>query len=338
MDYARLNYIAQPGDGVTRFIRKLGPYDKYSINWGYRWIANAETPEDELTTLDQWILDKADDPMYRFGGSRGLDPETQTEDLGDNSMLASTYGLKNLSAVVPKLLDWTTKDGENYSDTREIYGEILNQWRRFVGHVTTNVGGVIENKKSSDQDGAVFTLPPESQQVEAMKWLQAHAFSTPDWLLDEELLRRMEGSGVVNRIRGLQSGMLNNLLSATRAQRLIEAEAFKGTNTYTVYQMFRETRQGLFSELGGGNKIDTYRRNLQRAFVARMEYMMTNEAPGFQAREVSIGMSDIRPAVRAELKALKSQVRVAIPRYSDRASKVHLEDLVERIDNVLDPD
>ena len=338
MDYARLNYIAQPGDGVTRFIRKLGPYDKYSINWGYRWIDDAETPEDELATLDEWILEKADDPVYRFAGGRGLDPQTQTEDLGDNSMKASTYGMMNLARVIPNLLDWTTTDGEDYSDTREIYGEILGQWRRFTGHVITNVGGIIENKKSTDQEGAVFTLPSEAQQVEAMKWLQKHAFSTPEWLLDENLLRRMEGSGVVERIRSIQSGYLNSLLSPTRAQRLIEAEAFKGTNTYTIYQMFRETREGLFSELASAKKIDTYRRNLQRAYVARMAFMMTNEAPGFQARQVNIGMSDIRPAVRAELKALQAQVKTAKNRYTDRASKVHLDDLLERIDSVLNPD
>lgn len=336
MDYARLNYIAQPGDGVTRFIRKIGPYDKYAINWGYRWIANADTPEDELGTLDQWIMEKAGDPMYRFGESRGTDPETQTEDLGDNSVKASTYGMQNLMKVVPNLLDWTTTDGENYDDTQEIYGEILGQWRRFVGHVVTNIGGVVENKKSTDQAGVVFEVVSEAQQKAAMNWMQEHALSTPDWLLDEDLLRRMESFGAVERIRGVQTSFLNQLLDPARAQRLIEAEAFKGTNTYTVYQLFGETRQGLFSELAGANSIDTYRRNLQRAYVARMHYLMTEEARGFQARQVNIGQSDIRPAVRSDLKALKGQVQAAIPRYSDRASRVHLEDLLERINDVLD--
>lgn len=337
MDYARLNYIAQPGDGVTSFIRKLGPYDKYSINWGYRVIPGANSPEAEIKTLDQWIIDKADDRRFRFGGSRGTDPETQTEDLGDNSVKASTYGMQNLMKVVPNLLDWTTTDGEDYSDTREIYNEILGQWRRFVGHVATNVGGVIENKKSSDQEGAIFSVAPEKQQVEAMKWMHQHAFSSPQWLLDEELLRRMENYGAVNRIRNVQTSFLNSLLDPTRAQRLIEAEAFKGRNTYTVYQLFGDVRKGLFSELATTKNIDTYRRNLQRAFVARMEYMMNNEANPFQARQVSISQSDIRPAVRAELKALKSQVTSAKGKYTDRASKAHLEDLLERVNSILDP-
>jgi hypothetical protein len=118
---------------------------------------------------------------------------------------------------------------------------------------------------------------------------------------------------------------------------LIEAEAFKGRNTYTVYQLFGDARKGIFSELGSTQNIDTYRRNLQRAFVSRMEFLMTSEARGFQARQVSISQSDIRPAVRAELKTLKSQVNTAKGKYTDRASKVHLEDLLERINQILDP-
>jgi len=337
MDYARVNYIAQPGDGVTRFIRKIGPYDKYVINWGYRVIPNANTPEAESSTLDQWILDKANDRMFRFGSSNGHNPESQTEDLGDNSVLASTYGMENIMKVVPNLLEWTTTDGENYDDTREIYNEIIGQWRRFVGHVITNVGGITEDFKSTDQEGAIYNVVSEQQQVAAMNWMNKYAFSKPEWLLDEELLRKMESYGAVNRIRTTQVSFLNNLLDATRAQRLIEAEAFKGTNTYTIYQMFADVRKGLFSELASGTEIDTYRRNLQRAFVERLEFMMTNEVSQFQARTVDISQSDIRPVVKSELKTLQREVSNAIGRYSDRASRVHLEDLKDRIADILDP-
>ncbi|MFY0594597.1 zinc-dependent metalloprotease [Roseivirga sp.] len=337
MDYARVNYIAQPGDGVERFIRKIGPYDKYVINWGYRVIPGANTPEAETSTLDQWILDKADDRMYRFGSSNGFNPESQTEDLGDNSVLASTYGMMNLMKVIPNLLDWTTTDGEDYTETREIYNESIGQWRRFVGHVVTTIGGVTEDFKSADQEGAVYNVVPEKRQVEAMAWMHKHAFSTPEWLLDEGLLRKLEGYGAVNRIRTTQVSYLNRLLDATRAQRLIEAEAFKGRNTYTIYQLFADTRKGLFSELSSGAVIDTYRRNLQRAFVARLEFMMNNESSQFQARQVSISQSDIRPVVKAELKTLQRDVNSAMSKYSDRASRLHLEDLKDRISNILDP-
>ena len=339
MDYARLNYIAQPGDGVTRFIRKIGPYDKYSINWGYRVIPGADTPEEEKATLDQWILDKADDRMYRFGSGDGSNPEAQTEDIGDNSMKADAYGMENLMKVVPNLLEWTTKPGEDYSDTEEIYGEIIGQWRRFVGHVITNVGGITENYKSADQPGAVYEVVPESQQVEAMNWLMKYAFNTPKWLLDEELLRKMQNYGAVNNIRSTQASYLNSLLDPTRMQRLIEAEAFKGRNTYTIYQLLTDTREGLFSELATGADVTTYRRNLQRAFVERCKYLMENEASNFQSRQVDISQSDIRPVVKGELKSLLRVVNAAQSRYaSNRAVNLHLVDLKDRIEEILDQD
>jgi len=337
MDYARVNYIAQPGDGVTRYIRQIGPYDHYSINWGYRFLPNANTPEEELPTLRQWILDGSDNRMLRYGGRSGANPEGQTEDLGDNSMKASAYGMENLKKVIPNLLEWTTKEGENYNETQEIYGEILSQWRRFVGHVVTNIGGITENLKSSDQEGAVYEVVPESQQIEAMQWMHKYAFSTPNWVLDEQLLRRIEEYGAIERIRSVQASFVNSTLDPTRMQRLIEAEAFKGRNTYTIYQLVHDLRKGLFSELETGQEINTYRRNLQRAFIARMEYLMTNEASIFQRRRVNIGQSDIRPVVKSELKALNKQLKAALPKYTSRASRIHIADALDRIDAILNP-
>ncbi len=337
MDYARVNYIAQPGDGVTRFIRKIGPYDKYSINWGYRVIPSAKTPEAESSILDQWIMEKANDKMYRFGSSNGSNPEAQTEDLGDNAVKASMYGMENLKKVVPNLLTWTTTPGEDYTETNEIYNEIIGQWRRFTGHVTTVIGGITEDLKSADQSGAVYNVVPEAYQKEAMAWMQKYAFSTPDWLLDEELLRRLESYGAVNRIGATQSSFLNSVLDPTRAQRLIEAEAFKGRNTYTIYQLFGDMRSGLFSELKSGAQIDTYRRNLQRAFVEKLESLMTTDSNSFQARQVNVAQSDIRPVVKSELKTLQQEIKSNKGKFTDRASSVHLEDLLDRIAEILDP-
>jgi hypothetical protein len=337
MDYARVNYIAQPGDGVSRFIRKIGPYDKYSINWGYRVIPSANTPQAESSTLDSWIMEKANDRMYRFGSSNGSNPEAQTEDLGDNAVKASMYGMENLKKVVPNLLKWTTTAGEDYTETNEIYGEIIGQWRRFTGHVTTVIGGITEDLKSTDQSGAVFNVVPEAYQKEAMDWMQKYAFSTPEWLLDEDLLRRLENYGAVNRVSATQSSFLNSVLDPTRAQRLIEAEAFKGRNTYTIYQLFGDMRKGLFSELTAGQAIDTYRRNLQRSFVERLESLMTTDSNSFQARQVNVSQSDIRPVVKSELKTLQQEIKSNKSKFTDRASSVHLDDLLDRINKILDP-
>lgn len=158
MEYARQNYVAQPGDKNIRFIRKIGPYDKYAVNWGYRMIPEAETPEDEKPILDQWIMDKADDPIYRFASSTGYDPSAQTEDLSDDPVQASTYGLMNLKKVVPNLIEWTSTPGKGYDDLEEIYGELISQWARYAGHVATNIGGIYQSiKKLGSERSALYS-------------------------------------------------------------------------------------------------------------------------------------------------------------------------------------
>ena len=127
MDYARFNYVAQPGDEGVALMPNIGPYDKYAIKWGYRPILDAKSADDEKKTLDSWILEQAGDPMYRFGRQQGtvIDPSSQTEDLGDDAVLASEYGIKNLKRIVPNLIEWTAEDGKNYDDLETMYGQVL---------------------------------------------------------------------------------------------------------------------------------------------------------------------------------------------------------------------
>ena len=148
MDYARYNYIAQPGDTNIRFIRQMGPYDHYVTNWGYRYIPSANSPEAEKTTLNKWIAEKGDDPIYRFGRqSSRFDPQSQTEGIGNNPVKASDYGISNLKYVAKNLPKWTSDRTNDYNDLEELYGELLGVWSRYVGHVVTNIGGVYENLK-----------------------------------------------------------------------------------------------------------------------------------------------------------------------------------------------
>ena len=158
MDYARFNYVAQPEDKGVALMPNIGPYDKHAINWGYRPILD-QSAEDEKTTLNQWILDKADDPMYRFGRQQRpvIDPSSQTEDLGDDAVKASNYGIANLKRIVPKLIDWTYEEGKNYDDLSTLYDQVFGQFNRYMGHVRSNIGGVYQYNKTYEQEGAVFT-------------------------------------------------------------------------------------------------------------------------------------------------------------------------------------
>ena len=330
MDYARQNYIAQPGDGVERFIRKIGPYDKYAINWGYRVIPDAETPEDEVSTLNQWILDKADDPMYRFGQSTGYDPSAQTETLSDDPVQASTYGMMNLQRVTPNLVEWTSRPGQGYDDLEEIYGELIGQWNRYVGHVITNIGGVYMERITSNQEGDVYRPVSKEYQEKAMQFMIENAFTTPEWLLDENILRNIEHAGAVERIQSLQGRHLRSVMNTSRMLRLIEDEAFRGSDAYTIGEMLEDVRLGIWSELASSSSIDVYRRNLQRTYLSSVKSLMESD-------DSDVDGSDIKPLLREELRTLKTEVDRAVNRTVDRSTVVHLQDVQNRIENILDP-
>ncbi len=337
MDYARYNYVAQPEDENIRFIRQLGPYDMYSIEWGYRYIPSVEKPEDELETTRSWIEAHEGDSMYMFGSRGNIDPRSQTECVGDDNVKASEYGITNLKRVVPNLIEWTSTQGENYDDLQELYGELLGVWRRYLNHVVTNVGGVYETLKTYGQEGAVHEHVPTAVQKEAMAFLQDHAFETPYWLMDKEILMRITSAGALDRLRGVQVSILNNLMDMGRMQRLIEAETFNGSAAYGLMDMCKDLRQGLWSELTNGSNIDVGRRNLQRAYLERMEYMLNNEqGVSYGNTQVDVSQSDIRAVVKAEMKALKKSIESALKKTKDEMTKVHLEDCLDRIDAAMD--
>ncbi|MDN3674474.1 zinc-dependent metalloprotease [Flavobacterium branchiarum] len=339
MDYARFNYIAQPGDKNIRFIRKMGAYDHYALNWGYRVIPNAKSVEDELPTLDKWILEKAGNPIYKFGKqSSSFDPSSQTEDIGNNSMKASTYGLKNLEYVASHLSEWTSSVSNNYNDLDELYKELLDVWSRYVGHVVTNVGGVYENLKNPNQAGNVYEVVPKAKQIEAMNWLQANAFASPTWIVNLNTLKNINYSGYTERFRSLQVRHLNNLLSFGRIGRLMDAEII-GTDTYKALDFLKDVRKGIWKEANTPTNVTIYRRNLQRGYIDRMAYLMTEEIkPSDRATEYyNVAQSDIRALVRGELNTLKKTLSTAKAMGVNTETKYHYEDCIKRIDLVLNP-
>lgn len=347
MDYARFNYVAQPGDEGVALMPNIGVYDKYAIKWGYKPIL-ATTAEDEKSILDTWILEHAGNPLYRFGNQQVgdiVDPSSQTEDLGDDAVKASEYGIANLKRIVPKLIEWTAEDGKNYEDLDKLYGQVFSQFNRYMGHVSNNIGGVYENHKTYDQEGVVYTAVSKEHQRKAMAFLQEQLFQTPQWMLDQNILNRIEYSGFLEQIRSMQVRTLNNTLSLGKMARPIENETANGKEGYSLLQMMSELRSGIWSELGNGKSIDTYRRNLQIAHIDRLAYLMTAENQskasdygGYRkSTEVNTSQSNIRTLARAELNPLQRYVKNARGRVSDTMTRYHLDDVSERIESILNP-
>lgn len=334
MDYARQNYIAQPGDGVTRFIRKIGPYDRYAVNWGYRLIAGAATPEEERPTLDRWIRERADDPRYRFLPLSPHDPRAQMEALSSDNVRAGTYGLENLKRVVPRLHEWAVREGESYRELSGIYNELISVWNRYVHHVITNIGGVHENRKSAGQEGTVYSPVEAERQREAMAFLQENAFTTPHWLLDQTVLDRIEASGSIHRIRSMQERFMDRLLDADRIERLIEAEAVHGPQSYTLREMIEGLYRAVWIELESGESIDPFRRNLQRTWIDRASSRLDSDRLILFERA---GASDLRPLFRNQLIDLREALRSALREPPDEMTRLHLQDLFEEVSRLLDP-
>ena len=209
-------------------------------------------------------------------------------------------------------------------------------------HVVTLVGGVYENRKASDQAGMVYEVVPAADQQAAMAFLETQVFDTPAWLLDDAILRRIEPAGAVDRLRGRQVSILNTLLDPTRMQRLIEAESIDSEG-YTLIEFMEDLKDSIWRELDQTRPVvDTYRRNLQRGYLERMDYLMTEEFnssfTSYYGTTVDVSQSDIRPVVRGVLDALQREASAAGRRATDRMTKYHLEDVYNRINNILNPE
>jgi hypothetical protein len=351
----RFNYAAQPGDHVPPE-RRMGVWDAWAIRWGYRPIIGAESPEEESETLNQWIVERADKPWFRFASAQfGMDvewdPYRMTEGISDDPVEAAELGMNNLRIMMDNLMEWVLDDGEDYYELETHYLQALTQWNRYAEHAAAAVGGTWTHHKRYGEEGAVYTAIEPEYQRKAMRFIDEHVLRTPTWALDMDVLRRLEHAGAVERIRAYQELAVQRLLNHARLARLIEHEAFLGSATYTPTQMLDETREIVWRELGSGAAIDTYRRNQQRAYLQQAHALLheaesdhwspprsgnlrvgSNDDPPLNG-DLHIAQSDIRPLIRDQLGLLRQEIEAALARgVSDRMSRIHLEDALVRID------
>ena len=347
MDYARFNYVAQPEDKGVSLMPNVGIYDKHSIRWGYRPILEAKSAKDEKPILDQWIRAHEKDPMYRFGSQQfgnPIDPSSQTEDLGDDAIKASLYGIENLKKIVLNLNKWTYSEGDDFQELEDLYAQIFNQYNRYMGHVIANIGGVYENYKTFDQSGSVYSHVVKNHQKQCMKFLNEQLFKTPAWLINKDISNKIEFTGLTERIRKSQSNNLKKILDFARLARVIENNALNNNKSYSLIEMLNDLQSGIWSELRTSSAITVYRRNLQKAYIERMDYLINkkqSEITGIEKytlkrTKVNINQSDIISVCRGKLEELKSQIKKRLPSYRDEYSKYHLKDMINRIDSTLD--
>ena len=348
MDYALFNYVAQPEDGVTDFFPKIGDYDKWAIKWGYSYFEDAKTEKEEKAILNEMTKEAYKNNRLWFGTETSpYDPRYQTEDIGDNAMRASEYGIKNLKRILPNLIEWSSEKGESYSELDDLYNALTGQFRRYMGHVTKNVGGIYDSPKTYDMAGNQFTVVPKSIQKDAVAFLNTQLFTTPKWLLNQDVLSKINPESGVEAVKSMQDATLSSLLAGDRMVRFFETSTTSKDN-YSVDELISDLNKGIFSELKGASSIDMYRRNIQKLYVDKLiELLKPGTASvravpvgvtyGFSTRRVNLAQTDLPSIARGQLNALKNELKMSSARMSDRMSKYHVQDLISRIGLALDP-
>lgn len=336
MDYARFNYVAQPEDGITRagIFPRIGIYDKWSIEWGYRWLPQFQTPEDEVAFSNQSIIEKLKtDVRYTFGTeSDPNDPRNQSEDLGDDSMLASLYGIKNLKRIVPQILTWSYEPNKSYAGAGEIYSGVVSQFNRYLGHVTKNVAGIYSNSITVEQtDEIAREFVPANIQKRAIAFLNEQLFTTPEWLIDRQLMEKAKILPV-NVICSLQSGVLARLINKNTLDKMSENEILNGKKAYTSAQMFNDLKKVIWSNLG---QSDIYKRNMQKAYVENLINMLDKKGNADKNASGKRPAYSEAPAIaHGQLTELKRLTTSAASMTSGTA-KGHYQNLITLIDTAL---
>ena len=335
MDYSRFNYVAQPEDGIAvqDLIPKIGPYDKWATMWGYKPIPGAKTPEDEKPTLDKWAREQDEKPYLRFSteGQGGTDPGDNTEAVGDGDAVEATrLGIRNLARVSEMLLTAATVNyqGEPFDELEQVYGRMVGQWTTEMNHVVRIIGGVDSTQRHIGQQGVRFSTVPRAKQVEALNFLLQNAFTTPDFMIRPEILRQIQPTGVLDRVRTAQAGILGGLLQAARLDRMAEQSVLDGAVAYSPLDFLTDLRRGVWSELAKpGTAINVYRRNLQRAYLDQMDGRVNGQGSS----------AEVRALAKGELRALDRQLQTALATAKDELTRRHLTDCRDEIATTLNP-
>lgn len=341
MDYSRFNYVAQPGDNIPQelLFPRINTYDEWAIEWGYRRFPEIDDPKAELPKINEWIIEKTKDPLYRFGTeSNPSDPRLQSEDLGENQMETNELGVKNLKYIMEHLVEWTTEPNKGYDNLRTLYGEVLTQYKRYMNHVAKYVGGVYGETKVVEQPGANYTHVSKEKQKEAISFLKKHLFEPQLWLVPNDVLDKIT-TRPDDSIEGTYTAVLKNLVSRRVMLNLVKDEVMNGANAYTMADFYKDMDGIVFTNISSDVKKAAYQRMLQKAYVDAIISLYKREAPagrpGAPVQTQKSDNSDVTAMAYYQLKAIKAKCTTRAAS-GTTATKAHYTYLVEHIENILE--
>lgn len=360
MDYARFNYVAQPEDNISQkgIFPRIGDYDDWAIEFGYKLLFDKNEYE-EKPIMNALVKERLKNKRLLYLMQRAPynpnypDPRAQNEDIGDNAMLAGEYGIKNLKRILPNLTTWLREEGENYDQIDEVYTEVRGQYMRYINHVLSNVGGVYETPRTQEQDGGdIFVPVPKAKQLEAMDFLKRQIFTTPTWLVDYNIQKQFNQDQVVDEVRNALDGFVGNLLHRGRFARFIDNTAMLANKTYMLEEYIADLRKNIYSEVYQKKSTDWYKRLFQKIFVERVSDLLANPPtvafpPGlsdpkprrtwsrFVFGQMDFSKSDVPSVLKACLRTLRNDIKLALLTATDNMTKFHYQDILDRIETAL---
>jgi hypothetical protein len=339
MDYARFNYVAQPEDHIAQkgIFPRIGIYDKWAIQWGYTYLPVADEQADKKI-VNKWIIDSLkSNPRLWFGTETNpFDPRSQTEDLSDDNVVASEYGIKNMKRLAANLINWTKEEAGHYEHLQSMYTAMLGQFNRYMNHVLRNIGGIYETPKSEEQAGDIYEPTPKAKQVAALQFLNRQLFTTPTWLLDKSILNKITMPLGNENVNTIQINVLNSLISPTRLNRIsASANRFNlaTTDYLSIDELLKEVLKTITVEMNTHANADLYRRNLQRAFVETLSNTIDLKSP----TAASVKNTDAFTFSKIALQRFRAQIQANVALTTDATTKYHYQDLADKIKLALDP-
>jgi len=340
MDYARFNYVAQPEDHVSRagLFPRIGDYDMWAIQWGYRPIPEAMDEEQERKILNKIVIDSlaANKRLWFGSGEMWPDSRCLTEDLGNDNMKANEYGIRNLKQIITRLPEWTREEADQYKNLADMYSVLKGQYFTYIGHVINNIGGQYVNTKSIEQSGDVYGNMPKAKSKEAIDFLNRNLFHTPNWIANP-IFKNKVSSSTSRDFSNSADWHISNLFRASLLNRLSEISA-SSPKAYSVNEYLTDLEKCIYEELYTRKPVDEYRRHLQKSYVNELfnaVFIPNNEIGGTPMINESLAKTDVPSIVKMHLASLKSKIDAAIVHSPDTMSRIHYKDLSERITVIL---
>lgn len=336
MDYARFNYVAQPEDNISPkgIYPRIGSYDKWAVQWGYGYYPNAKDEFEEEKLLAKLTTDSLTaNPKLWFGGEgKDEDPRSQKEDIGDDAVKASDYGIKNLKRVVPNLIAWTYQPNDAYDNLADMHKAVVSQYNLYLYHVLKNIGSNYVTKRTVDEKGAVYRPVPKAKVKAAIDYLGRQLFVSPLWMYPQEIddliaLKREE------QISDQQNQVLNMLLSSGMLYNInLKSMQFEGA--YTVPEFLNDVQQTVWVKFSGDEKQDFYRRGFQRGYIEKLGLLLLPKElePGRASNAAQ--RSDVKLYGKQHLLKLKTDIE----KMRDSAAginKDHFESILIDIDKII---